>query len=43
VSDAARFASIRFQSPSTINAGFGSYASSSLLSDSRRGRMTSPS
>src|SRR5215208_4019927 len=42
-SDAARLASIRFQRPSTINAGFGSCASSSRLSDSRSGRIISPS
>ena len=41
-SDAARLDSITFQSPSTIRAGFGC-ASNSLLSDSRRGCMTSPS
>ena len=42
-SDAARLDSIRFQSPSTINAGFGSCASSSRSSDSRSGCITSPS
>jgi predicted helicase len=43
LSGAARLVSIRFQSPSTINAGFGSCASSSRLSDSRSGCITSPS
>jgi hypothetical protein len=34
---------IRVQSPSTIKAGFGSYAFTSRFSDARRGYMTSPS
>src|SRR3954464_6506213 len=42
-SDAARLDSIRFHSPSTIKAGFGSCASSSRSSDSRSGCLPPPS
>jgi hypothetical protein len=41
--EAAGLASIRFQSPSTISAGFGWWASSSRRSDSRSGSITFPS
>ena len=41
--DAAGLASIKFQSPSTISAGFGWWASSSRRSDSRSGCITLPS
>jgi hypothetical protein len=42
-SEAAGLASIRFQSPSTISAGFGWWASSSRRNDSRSGCINAPS